>query len=281
MFAVTKVSTHNVRKSTIDTWLASWDFNGNPFEFGQANHENLLDRYFVRRPFYEQLLASHRSGIIFGDRGGGKTATRIMLESECRPAVSTGNILSVSFTDFSPFAENLGSIKSISLKDYLPHLLRTILPRVLKAVSDSLTWGSELHISDINELRYWIEKYASHLLSEDHLLSELSTVISTSTAEKLVKEVMTLKTLKKDSSVLSEISPKLNGYVTLWGQLVTTSAREPYLPLISPSQIMEAFVKFVLKILSNDSSRCEAIFLLIDGIDEFDRTQNHPEVSIL
>jgi hypothetical protein len=65
--------------------LTTLGFNDNPFANYSAENEPDIDQYFVRAPYYEFVREhgfSGRSVILFGERGAGKSATRLTYAKE-------------------------------------------------------------------------------------------------------------------------------------------------------------------------------------------------------
>lgn len=266
------------KQGTVKAWLASWDFIDDPFGHWEAGREPLLERYFIRRPFYEQLLESPRSMLVFASRGGGKSATRIMIASECRPDVPTSKVLAVPFTDFSPFTEAKTASQRYSLEDYLPYLISSALRRLIIAACDLPTWGGAFSTEDIGELRYWVENYGHYYLSKTFLSTLLNEITPNETPQQIFAWE---KAISGDGrqAALHYASPKIKACAVLWKKLRETPSSSPVFASSSPSGVMAAFLTFTRRFLSSETSLCQYVYFLIDGIDEYDLTQNDPVAS--
>lgn len=264
-------------RSTIRSWLASWEFIDNPFATWEAGQEPQLERYFIKRPFFDQLLHSQKSALVFAPRGGGKSATRIMLEAECRPATPTAAVIAVSFTDFSPFAESHAPVFSPTLSDYLPHLITTVLARVFSALMVNPTAAAQLSSEDFGELRYWLDRYASYILAPDYLGKLLR-----HTESRLPDELLMILIgyIQRDQMLPGNVNPDLLVIARLLRALQTGLPIPPSGPTDSPSRIIEAIVRLSLRLLSRGPNPCRALYILIDGIDEYALTQDNPEASV-
>lgn len=277
-FRTSKKNNYVGLQGIIQSWLASWDFVDDPFGSWEAGREPLLERYFVRRPFYEQLLESPSSTLVFAPRGGGKTATRIMITSECRPAVPTSEVLVVPFTDFSPFVETFTSPQRYSLEDFLPHLLLNALHQLMISASNLPIWGGSFSAEDVSELRFWVEKYAPQYFSKDYLQVLLREIAPKRPSERIAAWAEALYRHGQRAS-LPRASPKVEGLTELWGRLTVSQSATPILLPSSPSRIMVKFLAFVRRFLSSETTSCRFVFFLVDGVDEYDVTQNDPDAA--
>jgi hypothetical protein len=250
----------------IKAWLNSWEFVGNPFESWDADKEQpQLDRYYVKPPFYEQLLAETKSTLVYAPRGGGKSAARIMLQSECRPFSRSSGVLAVPFTDFSPFAEDFTRVKEYTLRDYLQVILHEALQQLLVAFVVSVRREISLTEEQLRQLLYWLEQYVPQWKSQAYtngLMNFISRFharggILDSQAE-LFEKQQVLSLLKKLSEVYSIPPPA---------------------KIESSSHVMEAFVRFSLELLSSEQFPCHAVHFLVDGLDEYLLTQDDPQAG--
>jgi len=224
----------------------------------------------VRRPLYEQLLMGRRSTLIFAPRGGGKTATRLMIQSECRPAAPYSSILAVDFTDFSPFIESYTTAHAFSLGDYLPYILRRALKCLLQSLAHLRLPDKQLASEGLEELRYWMDRYAPSWLSP-RTLPELLRWCAPSAEAKILRLWAKLAAEKRQR--LPEASPVINDLVEWWHLLRQASPGLPPLAHESPSQTIHTFAHFANGLLSLGGTPCEVIYLLVDGVDEYALTQ--------
>src|ERR1700730_9642735 len=86
--------------------LAGLGIDSNPFEHYVAETEPNIAEYAVKPPYFEAIDARAKntsSYILFGDRGAGKSATRLTVFKELWAAKAKGqNVpLAVNFVDFS------------------------------------------------------------------------------------------------------------------------------------------------------------------------------------
>jgi hypothetical protein len=97
----------------------------NPFEHYTAETEPHISEYAVRPPYLQAIVAralAHTTFILFGDRGAGKSATRLTLFNEIwarKP--SDDRPLVVNFVDFTAALPSLrkGAVSEDELRGYL------------------------------------------------------------------------------------------------------------------------------------------------------------------
>lgn len=259
----------------VNAWLEGWGFSGNPFEKWDADHEilSLLSRYYIKPPFYEQLLTESKSSLIYARRGGGKSAARIMLQSECQPFSRFSAVLAVPFTDFSPFAEDFTSVQTFTLKDYLRVILHSALLELFVAISTKKTSEISLDEQEVDEFVDWLDQYSPQWRKPEYL-SELRNTLSSlneySFSSGLIQE-------NQGSHKSPLIIYDEDRITTLWERLLLRHAKTPHRIYSSSSQTMGAFIKFCTKLLSSKTTPCKSLFLLIDGIDEYLLTQDDPQ----
>lgn len=250
----------------LHAWLDSWDFIGNPFEMWDADKEQpQLGNYYIKPPFYEQLLMETRSALIYAPRGGGKTAARIMVQSECRPVSRSSSILAVQFTDFSPFAEDFTRIQEFTLQNYLEVILQESIHQLVVALCVGAKKEILLTVAQQGELLYWLEHYAPHWRSPS-FVNKLMDQTPPFLGGGLIHDSIGENSKKQK---ISSLLLKLLKIVPL----------PPSAKVDSSSQIMEAFVRFSLDLLSSGQIPCHAIYLLVDGLDEYLLTHDDPQAG--
>lgn len=257
----------------IDNWLASWNFTGNPFANWEANLEPNLNKYYVKHPFYEQLLYTPISTIVFAPRGGGKTATRLMVQSECRPIKKTSSTFAVAFTDFSPLIEKYGNNHKYSLAEFLPYLLESALLSLLKSLISIVHDGGVISDVQLGELRYWVEKYTPHFLEEDYLPTLIDKIASNVTRQRIRELVSAYKGETLDKQNVTKYWSILFSF---WKRISRAKSRKPDRLKYEDTTIvtLDTFVDFVLTTLSTKQRSCEVMYFLFDGIDEYAVTKN-------
>ena len=107
------------------TLVTSLNLKGNPFEHYVAEMEPDIAIYAVKPPYFEAIGARAKnlsSFILFGDRGGGKSATRLTIFKELWKSKAEGDKVpfAINMTDFSVAIvgkQIANSAKSILVKE--------------------------------------------------------------------------------------------------------------------------------------------------------------------
>jgi hypothetical protein len=128
---------------------------GNPFEHYVAETEPDIAEYAVKPPYFEAIDAralNTSSYVLFGDRGSGKSATRLTIFKQLwgKKANDQRVPLVVNFTDFSAVLHG---------KEFIHHSERTLVKEIAFVVIESLlAWRSaleederEIYLEGIND----------------------------------------------------------------------------------------------------------------------------------
>jgi hypothetical protein len=127
------------------TLVTSLKLKGNPFEHYVAGMEPDIAIYAVKPPYFEAIDARTKnvsSFILFGDRGAGKSATRLTIFKELWKSKAEGQRV--------PFAVNMTNFSAaISGKQIVSATESTLVREVAFLVIESLlTWLSSLEDDD-------------------------------------------------------------------------------------------------------------------------------------
>lgn len=271
----------------VNAWLQSWGFLANPFENWDADREYLplLSRYYIKPPFYDQLLTEHRSALIYARRGGGKSAARIMVESECGPISASSPVLSISFTDFSYFVDDFTNIQNLALKDYVELLIPAILTQLLVAINAMTSDAIALDKQQIHELRFWLDQFVPYWMTpkyKEDIQKSLSSVIylkSTLSSHSRHSELARLIQESQQHLTHHDHSNHDTQLTSLFDKLYKQSNRAGSRKRNSSSQSMVELIEFCRATLSSKNSTCQGLFLLIDGVDEYKLTQKDPQAA--
>ncbi len=183
------------------TLVGTLELSGNPFEHYTAETEPHIADYAVRPPYLQAISDRVRglsSFILFGDRGAGKSATRITVYNEVWKRVGDKEASSPS-----PFVLNLtdySSLQDVFRKDRLTE--RDIVNVVaFNVVEQVLAWLSSLEDDDrdrfIGGLDADSRTLALALLKGFYLsIPEINRSISTRESLQLLKSAWTTKSYR-------------------------------------------------------------------------------------
>jgi len=108
-------------------------FESDPFAKTNADEEEKLDQYFVAPPFFNAVLgdpSTPKSSLVFGPRGGGKTALKRKIEL----ASQERGFFCVTYNRFDISGRRLSDINS---EYHLRNLVEMLLIGIITAVSNS------------------------------------------------------------------------------------------------------------------------------------------------
>ena len=124
---------------------------GNPFEHYVAETEPDIAEYAVKPPYFEAIDARAKNAssyILFGDRGAGKSATRLTIFKELWSHKEKGKRvpLAVNMTDFSVVlrGKNLHGVSESALIKEVAFII----------IESLLTWLSTLEDDEITSVTY-------------------------------------------------------------------------------------------------------------------------------
>jgi hypothetical protein len=258
--------------SPLQKWLGNQGFRKgqDPFATVEAERETGLKTYFIRPPFFDQIVGSAgdpRTSFVFAARGAGKTACRLMIQRECLPDDLTADILAVPYTDFSWLEQLTGPV---SLHHHLEHILcaglASIWATILKEPARFYAMPDEQRAL----LRGLVQVYHPLLLAPYQVLRNLRALgvltqdsrIDVPAIEQAIQEQRLRKALRLED-VPADSLPGV------WLTFVDTT---PLTPLTTDTT----------RLLLNDLTElaravgARTMYLLFDGVDEHYLTAENP-----
>lgn len=244
-----------------ETFLSSKGFNGDPFASTNSENEESLSDYFVPPPYFESVLGSPespKSTIVFAPRGSGKTAQRRMIEIASQEGGE--KFVCITYSDFTGIDP-----ENVSLADH--H--RRISQLLTIAILGHLEGGSERGF-DLSENNKQIVKYAAVNLLNDLNQRELSTAISS---------------VKSFGDKASDLWKRHGGVLALGVNAVLRKLGIDDVSVPAEVAMQKAAADEMPSYLYPRLVNClceigfTAIYLLIDKVDEADRTGNSPDLS--
>lgn len=253
--------------------------SGNPFEHYVAETEPSIAEYAVKPPYFEALNARARntsSFILFGDRGAGKSATRLTIFKELWAQKGAGGHvpLAVSMTDFS------AAVSGKNLRE--PSESRLVAEVAFIVIESLLAWLSSLEEQERDiYLGAMTEAETSlcYTLLRDYYLSrpEAKRYKSAREAMELLNQAFVAKTrlwVEKRWDAIASIFGKIGDAVSK-KHLGTTDISKDVSALISRDDGDFDSVLLLRRLV--DVARIFAftgIAVLIDKVDETEATNN-------
>lgn len=143
----------------IRRWLEVQGFERNPFEYYEADREELLASYFVEPEWFEALRGDPRqpaSAVLFAPRGHGKTSQRLQIARLCGLEAQPPALV-VQITEYKWLPEDL---TRLTARDYL----RYVADRACRQLWEHCQRNPEFHrrfheqpyaLLRLHALRYW------------------------------------------------------------------------------------------------------------------------------
>jgi hypothetical protein len=270
------------------TLVSALKLNGNPFEHYTAETEPNISEYAVRPPYLQAIIDRAKalsSFILFGDRGSGKSATRITVYADIWGGISTVKGRSpfvVNLTDFSHILPvfNRGKLAD---KDIVGVAAFAIIEQMLGWLSSLEDEERQIYIEglDSGERTLILALISGFYLS----LPELDRSVTNSEALRLLNSAWTTK-----SAVW--MSRRWDAISKIVAQAVNVLSKKQLDDSIDISAPAEALLKSLTGEGANTSRAIllklvdfvaafgfEGICVLIDKVDETPATSNSAEAT--
>ncbi|MGQ9628513.1 MAG: hypothetical protein ACUVV0_16605 [Anaerolineae bacterium] len=264
-------------KVTFSEWLDYWKFNPYPFASTEAEGEAIywperLAERLVKPRCFDRVLgqaSDPKTVVVFAPRGAGKTACRILVDYYCqqgigqgdRPASETGGrVLPVPHTRLDVVIQLAGG-EIARVNEHL-HVVE-ILRRAVKSLSGLLMKNEEL-VNRIRALSKWerfdlewfFHVYPVYLFAEE--LAFMREEVGFFKGVRIVEQSGRLGFLKEQIGPGEDEFPK--AVLDLWEARLQT-------PVIDQ---LQSFIKLVGEI------GFQAVYVLVDGLDELEQTADDP-----
>lgn len=254
---------------SLNEWLDFFGFKASPFSKWEAEEEarlspDLLSVQWVKPACFDRVLgqaSEPRTVLLFAPRGAGKTACRILVEYYCTAglghgdrAVTGGQVLSVLHTRFDEALRESGSVEQV---DEYWHA-REILRQGVESLCSRLMVDEEL-VQAVNnldpsrwlDLQWFLSAYPPVSISKVNFLQESLGLGTPVDHERRLGYGQSL------------VTPLRN----FTGDNLLSLAE--HRSQISPIDQLYLFVDLVCGELPKQGLGFEAVYILVDGLDEF------------
>ena len=236
-------------------------FENHPFVHTNADEEPFLERYFVPPPFFDGVVGDPQhpsSCVVLAPRGGGKSAQRRRLEIWA----SQNAVLGVTYDRFE-FASGQ-QLEDIGLTYHIRNIIIRTLITYLSFLQDTPTMLYDLDKQTKKTLSLFVHSYLGEL--NGHAL------------QSLLNELRSIpESIKKFwSENVGILESLVNVLLSKYG------LEKIDLPDVRQEEKrLDATYKIQLEILRNliNQKGFKAIYILIDKLDETEKTGNNPEKS--
>jgi hypothetical protein len=163
----------------VAAWLRGHGFGENPFALREADREERLAEYFIAGPSYDEIRGQTQAPetvLVFADRGCGKSAYRVMVERSCRPQRRGSAILAVPYVEFSAVVEAAGGdLTQVSAASHLQAILACGLRALLHEFVVSPQGFLSLAPARQRAFKALLRRYVPSLLHPIWLTDQLAT----------------------------------------------------------------------------------------------------------
>jgi len=247
----------------INRFLRLHNFIEHPFAKVAGEKEDLLKLYFVEPRYFSDALgdANHpKSYVVFGPRGGGKSAIRSMIEHYCNTNDLEedigGKVLAITYDDFTSL--RLGQLNTITLTDHVNEILKRGVAKLAVSLVEDGIVGENMPAESRGLLRWYIDEYMTDLsrIELDGIIRSLETKYER--IRPLITNIMEIYNTLISVLQLERIEPSR-----------PTDTPKHRRDSISSIHVMEVFTK-----LASDFGY-KSVYILVDKIDETDYTGGH------
>lgn len=154
----------------LERWLRIWGFETNPFAYREAGSDPYLSRYFVAPEYFDEVLGDPdrpQTAVVFAPRGGGKTALRRMVDYHCREGLMKKPVLSVLYTDFSQILEAVNyDLKLITPRLHAFEIINCVVLALVEWLVKHLDALNSLNKGEKVHLEWYLSAFGAYLIPE-------------------------------------------------------------------------------------------------------------------
>ena len=266
------------------------ELHANPFEHYAAETEPNISEYAVRPPYLSSIIdrsSALNSFTLFGERGAGKSATRITVYNALWKSVKSSQgsktcPLAVNVTDFSMILDDFQK-GNLTDRKFVALVAFHVLEKILVWLSSLDEEDREIYIEGLNS----DERSLAVALLEEFYLSvpEMDRDISNSDALKLLNSAWTTKShvwMNARWGAISKIFATTLGVLVkkkIDAEIDITEATEKILISLKPDT-GKAAVAILNKLVElSQAFGYSGVCVLIDKVDETNATANSAEAT--
>jgi hypothetical protein len=251
-------------------WLKPYGFTANPFAQCEASRETGLSEYFFDR-FHDAIKgtsAAPQTCFVFANRGGGKTAQRVMIEKACQPLDYTSDILAVPYVNFIETIEQVGGdVQQVKLEHHVQQILTLSAWQLLQVFFRKPHLFLEMLPEDQGTLSWFLTNYGATAWSPSTLLKLLRdwSAVAPGMSFADIQQAMQERDIRRALVADFVEQPR--------GQMLTRLVEMKPTPIpktLSAVHLLSHFVSLMR------ASQCKALYVLVDGVDELPETWDSP-----
>jgi hypothetical protein len=243
----------------MDRLLESLGFQGDPFEYTDADREPRLADYFVPPPYFAAVMGDTTQptpAVVFAPRGSGKSAQRRMIEEEAMAAASP-TFLCVTYDEFDQ--PDGFTVRAATWNYHAEHIIRGILLRILVAVDEEPWRADYLASTDKQILSAAIGEYLESATAEQYRLAQRAVKSMADRAQSFWNKYSGPVGLVVNALLVSQKLPP----IPVGTSAITTT------PGSSNRRLLLQQLARIAKLMQFNS-----VYIVVDRVDELSSTSN-------
>ncbi len=250
----------------LSKWLKEAGFEWNPFSEIDAKDEPHLGEYFIYPEGFGELLGKN-STVLYAPQGGGKTASRRMVEHSCAIGDEVlGKIFSVTYDNFEEVVERAErGLDSITARMHVEAILQNGLPLLFDHLFQNPTLVDGFEISVYS--RALIKRFTD-CLADFHINPALE---GTGVNKQIIMEALAHDNL---DGLLVNVGEDYHPRVRFIAALLQETTDEVSLDKLGPKKLLEEFYDLV------KAAGFDTLFVLIDNVDGLPKTDGNPRACV-
>jgi len=251
----------------LSQWLETAGFKWNPFSEMDAKDEPHLGEYFIYPVGFEEMLGKN-SAALYAPRGGGKTASRRMVEHFCAIGEVPGKIFSVTYDNFGRVVERAEKgLDSVTARMHVEAILRKAVPPLFNHLvqNPELVTGFEVTAY----LKQFVQSFTDCLAY--YRLNQLLQGTGV-TKKDIVDAIARGNLVELLEVVVEDYHPRIRFIATLLEQELSLVSLDD----LTATELLARFSD----LLVTGSAGFGALFILVDNVDGLPQTDGNPQACV-
>jgi len=257
----------------LDDWLTQMGFFGNPFEALEATKDPYLHECFIEPEGFHDIVGhanNPRTTILFAPRGGGKTANRVMVDHWCQRGVGVGGrIFSIAYDREALKDLYLAHGRNVQAH----HHVDAILKCASTAMFQYLTRYPEQYTHTLFRSRRYLHSLMQTYLDNRtiDLTLERRNLLSDRLNSTRIRQAINDKMLEQE--IFGQMDLRGQSIVGLILSMLSAPDERVRIGPIGCRNLLVDFGDLALQV------GMDAVYVLIDGVDEFAPFDKDPSAA--
>lgn len=247
-------------------FLERMHFTENPFQFTNADQEEHLQSYFIPPPYFDSVWGDPKlpqSHIILAPRGGGKSAQRRMIEFGASPA----DVFAITYDRFEQIPD--GDLKGVKIEYHLANIVRLGLLGFLLEFNSRGIQPLSFQGAERRQIEGLCEQYLGKINKLEAIDAARALTTLSSKAKQLLHDWSGPLTAMVSALFAAHGHP---GVALPQGQAGRGARESSQGPIKLHLEIVRDLIL---------SLGFQAVYILVDKVDETPETGNNAEASFL